>query len=148
MLLFVYHHGKYISRTIDTGTEEDSMDSPSNDTDCLSPKQTLGLIQEEKRPKDTGLEEAKPAQASPRAAPVAEVKKVTEVAEVAEVASPRKPPSRRRLASVSESLDRAMEELELGLGGARGMNQMVDTVNSHAALLDIDYIVNKYKLFA
>ena len=145
MLLFVYHHGKYISRTIDTGTEEDSMDSPSNDTDCLSPKQTLGLIEEEKRPKDTDLEEAKPAQASPRAAPVAEVKKVTEVAEVA---SPRKPPSRRRLASVSESLDRAMEELELGLGGARGMNQMVDTVDSHAALLDIDYIVNKYKLFA
>ena len=145
MLLFVYHHGKYISRTIDTGTEEDSMDSPSNDTDCLSPKQTLGLIEEEKRPKDTDLEEAKPAQASPRAAPVAEVKKVTEVAEVA---SPRKPPSRRRLASVSESLDRAMEELELGLGGARGMTQMVDTVDSHAALLDIDYIVNKYKLFA
>ena len=123
------------------------MDSPSNDTDCLSPKQTLGLIEEEKRPKDTDLEEAKPAQASPRAA-VAKVKKVTEVAEVAEVASPRKPPSRRRLASVSESLDRAMEELELGLGGARGMNQMVDTVDSHAALLDIDYIVNKYKLFA
>ena len=121
------------------------MDSPSNDTDCLSPKQTLGLIEEEKRPKDTDLEEAKPAQASPRAAPVAEVKKVTEVAEVA---SPRKPPSRRRLASVSESLDRAMEELELGLGGARGMTQMVDTVDSHAALLDIDYIVNKYKLFA
>ena len=121
------------------------MDSPSNDTDCLSPKQTLGLIEEEKRPKDTDLEEAKPAQASPRAAPVAEVAKVPEVAEVV---SPRKPPSRRRLASVSESLDRAMEELELGLGGARGMNQMVDTVDSRAALLDIDYIVNKYKLFA
>ena len=123
------------------------MDSPSNDTDCLSPKQTLGLIEEEKRPKDTGHEEDKPAQASLRAAPVAEVAKVPEVTEVAEMASPRKPPSRRRLASVSESLDRAMEELELGLGGARGMTQMVE-VDSHAALLDIDYIVHKYKLFA
>ena len=100
-------------RSTETGTEEESLDSISNEpTVLLSPKieEKNNIVEEQKqqtvdplKPKVKGPSKSlktshKPTKAS---APVKAVKK---------------PPPRKRLVSVSAPLDKAMEELTLSLG--------------------------------
>ena len=103
-----------MNRSTETGTEEESLDSISNEpTVLLSPKieEKNNIVEEHKqqtvdpllKPKVKGPSKSlktshKPTKAS---APVKAVKK---------------PPGRERLVSVSAPLDKAMEELTLSLG--------------------------------
>ena len=102
-----------MNRSTETGTEEESLDSISNEPTVLfSPKveEKNNIIKEQKqqtadplKPKVKGPSKSlktshKPIKAS---APVKAVKK---------------PPPRKRLVSVSAPLDKAMEELTLSLG--------------------------------
>ena len=93
-------------RSTETGTEEESIDSPSNEPAVL-------FSPEVKEP-----EEKKQQTTDPLKQKVKEPLKTSHkpVKASAPVKAVKKPPPRKRLVSVSAPLDKAMEELSLSLG--------------------------------
>ena len=102
-------------RSTDKGTEEESLDSISIEPLLLTPKveekNNLDKITEEKKKTDPVKD---PVRESVRTLKTASASKPVKAP--APVKANRKPPLRKSLVSVSEPLDKAMEELSLGLG--------------------------------
>lgn len=101
-------------RSTETGTEEDSIDSPSNEPAVLfSPEvKEPDVIPEEKKQQKT--HPLKQEVKEPSKPPKTSHKTVKASAPIKAVKKP--PPLRKRLVSVSAPLDKAMEELSLSLG--------------------------------